>query len=212
MSNTLEDSGPTEIYEWHRGATASLERSLGEYAMALDLNRSDFDGRVLDLGSGALQILNTEIRQYIDGCNIISVNPDTAQGDFRKGLIASAGFESKTVAAVAQQLPFGDELFDSVLGLGSVTIYAAPDYVPEWSVAAWVSEISRVLRPGGTAKLGPIYGAGSCAAFQDIYERTRLGESTCMTFEPVTWDDKPVMTNTADPKHLHRLILHKNTI
>ncbi len=57
------------------------------------------------------------------------------------------------MAAVAEVLPLGDESVDVILALYSLTYYT-------WDpvqARAWINEMGRVLKPGGEARIGPVY-------------------------------------------------------
>lgn len=199
---------PTIRYEWMVGATDASERPLDDYILALDITQSDLRGRVLDLGSGALQYLNAELKSCGIDADITSVNPDMAIDRFSSELLRSSGYENKTVAAIGQQLPFRDGSFDHILSLGAMTIYAGPDVVPKLSVQAWMSELVRVLNIGGSARLGPVYGEEFLPTYVSYFDEMNLSAS--LVIEPVVSGGKQLETDEGHHSlRLYRLVIDK---
>lgn len=144
---------------WSRRSTENTPtpdagHGLEEYETKLGFNRKELEGlTVLDLGSGATEKLSRELKESGVNSNIISLNPDYIYEDIRNTATQS-GWQGKSVAALAQELPFKNESFDAIIGLNSVSIYANISH-PE-ALQAWLSEIARVLRSGGKALIGPL--------------------------------------------------------
>jgi SAM-dependent methyltransferase/4-amino-4-deoxy-L-arabinose transferase-like glycosyltransferase len=97
--------------------------------------------RVLDLGAGfgALSLYCAHL-----GAEVVAVDPNEQRMQVAVAIAAKRGLDVSAVAAQAQQLPFADESFDVVLANNSLCYIVDPH-----EEAAALSEIRRVLRPGG---------------------------------------------------------------
>lgn len=150
--------------------SAATDRSLESYLEDLGLDLSDLKGKVLDLGSGRGE--NFSRQASIKGIEVISVNPmlvTTRERNTRKDLIENYDvpnnivfpFENfkripdqkRSIAALAQDLPFQNESFNTI-----VSLYAVPLWLSQNSKSLMIvfKEIYRVLKPGGKAFLGPV--------------------------------------------------------
>lgn len=147
--------------KWERGSTFNTAASesgqdLKSYEETLGFNRKELQGlTVLDLGSGATEKFSRELKQAGIEVNVISLNPDYTQKHARDMAREKSDWQGKSVAAIAQELPFKNQSFDRVLGMNSVTLYSNPRQNSE-ATRRWLNEIVRVLKPGGEAKVGPI--------------------------------------------------------
>lgn len=211
---TTEKIVTSHGFEWRPQTTEAYERALSDYILALGLSRKDLAGDILDLGSGALQYFNTQLREYGINARITSVNPDMREDKYRRELVGTEGFavsqgyDGQTVAAIAQMLPFKDESFDRVFSLGALTSYANPKNVSEESVIAWMHEIVRVLRPEGQAYLAPIYGEDLHHLYEQCFIKSQISADICI--EPVlTFDGDAVYTNDDTQRQLYRVCFQK---
>ncbi len=147
--------------EWQRGSTfytAASEsgQDLATYEKELGFDRKELQGlTVLDLGSGATEKFSRELKQAGVEADVISLNPDLQKKSVRDMVQEKADWQEKSIAATAQELPFMDQSFDRIFGLNSVTLYANPRQGFE-RTERWLSEVVRVLKPGGEAIVGPI--------------------------------------------------------
>jgi ubiquinone/menaquinone biosynthesis C-methylase UbiE len=153
---------------------SASDGGLGSYEHDLGFNRHDLEGKkVMDLGTGQSDRLARDLKDAEINAVVIGVSPDL-QRDSNRRLVNyyAPGWQRKAVAAIAQQLPFTDESFDVVLAAYSVINYASNS--PR-DVEAWVSEVARVLKLGGEARLGPTYGGRSTFGenFQDLIETAK---------------------------------------
>ncbi len=133
----------------------SSDRHLQDYEETLGIHREDLrDRKILDLGSGLFESLGKDLEREGITTNVVSLNPDLAQDSLLRSF-RDPNSERSAVAALAQQLPFKNESFDLVVGLESVTRYVDPG-THLGDAKKWASEIVRVLKYGGEARLWPI--------------------------------------------------------
>lgn len=202
--------------DWVSGAIDAGERGLADYGVALDVMLEDLRGRILDIGSSKTQRFAHECAALyaclqIPGPTIVSVSPDMKHREWREELIVSPGFEHKTVAAVGSELPFPDNTFRSVLSLGALTMYAGFEgsvRAKPAVVTGWMSEILRVLEPGGMARIGGMYLPETHDQYRDAFgEVERPGT---LAIEPCYYPGNvPIMTTAREPQHMHRLVIQK---
>jgi SAM-dependent methyltransferase len=91
-------------------------------------------GRVLELGAGT----GLNLRHYPDGVDLVVSEPDPAM---RARLEKRAAGRATVIAAGAEELPFPDDSFDTVVSTLVLCTVADPD--------AALAEVRRVLAPGG---------------------------------------------------------------
>src|SRR2546430_8987572 len=109
--------------------------------------------KILEIGVGA----GTDHLQWARaGARCVGVDLTDAAIELTRAHLAMHGFESDLRRADAEALPFPDESFDLVYSWGVIHHSEQP--------AEIVSEIHRVLRPGGTF-IGMLYGRRSVVAF-----------------------------------------------
>jgi SAM-dependent methyltransferase len=98
-------------------------------------------GRMLEVGAGTGYFTLNLLRQgIVDAASAIDISPGMLE--VLATTAAELGLSVETAAADAEQLPFGDESFDLVLG------HAVLHHLPDLPGA--MAELARVLRPGGT--------------------------------------------------------------
>ena len=145
------------------GNTVS-DRSMERYNELLGISIEELKGKtVLDLGSGLTERFAKEM--VTKGVNVVSVNPDLTS-KFSRDLIKPERLEElkrrwgfaktkrESVAAIGQNLPFHDEVFDAVTSLYAISLYL-PEEHDEWRAA--FNELLRVLKPGGRAYVAPFF-------------------------------------------------------
>ncbi|TSC75235.1 MAG: hypothetical protein G01um101430_558 [Parcubacteria group bacterium Gr01-1014_30] len=150
--------------------TIPTGRSLSDYEKALDFKRDELAGKkVLDLGSGENENLSRELADQ--NTNVVSLNPEYYKAKMGQKVTRLPDWQRKSVAGEAEALPFKDKTFDRIFGLYSVSRFSEPSYL-EWAeekqdmhqklrqedkqqVLNWLSEIARVLKVGGEARLYP---------------------------------------------------------
>jgi ubiquinone/menaquinone biosynthesis C-methylase UbiE len=99
---------------------------------------ADASGRVLEIGAGTG--LNTP--HYGPGIEeLVLAEPDPAMARKLRQAAGAAQAPTQVVEAPAEEIPFDDDSFDSVVSTMVLCTVADPD--------AAVAEIDRVLRPGG---------------------------------------------------------------
>jgi len=140
--NSIDNSIPSE------------GRSAHEYVHQLNIRTEDLESkRVLDLGSGSNLNLARQLPEEGIQAEIISFSPGFYHGktwDRRAERADEAG--TLAVAGMAEELPFADRSFDTVLAF-YVTIYLQDSK----RIEIVISEMIRVLKPGGVAYIGPIF-------------------------------------------------------
>ncbi len=220
LTAKLKPPEPSLSTEWRRDTILAPERGVMDYVGGLGLFLDDFDGKVLDLGSGSEQRLNEEVGMILQANpgldihpDIVSLSPDMINSTYREQLRQSPGFENKTVAALAEHLPFESESFDRVLGLGSVVIYAG--FEGEGSdgmerVQAWLEEVVRVLKPGGEARLGMLYGEGDHQKYIDAFNSLSL-DANIKIEQALDTDGEPFYTTSIPQQYVYRLVITKHS-
>lgn len=160
----LESQIEPPKYVWVKDTTQAMRkpggRDLADYKEFLGFNESELKGlTVLDLGSGSKEKLSQQLKGAGIEADVFSLNPDYGlkSRKYRRIIHNEEGWQRKSVAALAQALPFRDKSFDRIYGLGSVTYYADAYDHPD-DAKRWASEIARVLKPDGEARLGDILG------------------------------------------------------
>lgn len=127
------------------------DREYLEYENLLGLPTEQLKGGlVLDLGSGKSGQFVEEAKSR--GINVVGLNPELKDPRFRRLIKPDLNF----VAGEASNLPFIENAFDAVVGFYSVPYYSEENNEEQYTQV--FAEINRVLKPGGSAYLFPIYG------------------------------------------------------
>ena len=105
------------------------------------------------------------------GAAITAVDLTEAAAELANGLLRLEGLPGQAIVANAEELPFAEETFDLVYSWG--VLHHTPD------IARAVSEIRRVLRPGGEARV-MLYSRRSIFAFA-VWGRQMLRERRATT-------------------------------
>lgn len=189
-NSTPEETPHFYIYEDSITESAS-DGGLDSYERELGFNRNNLEGkRVLDLGAGQTDRLARDLKEAGINAEVVSVSPDFRRGVNRDILTRRyPEWKRKGVAAIAQQLPFKDDSFDVILAAYSVINFASND---SDSVQTWISEIARVLKLGGEARLGPTYGLRNFAFGKN---NEVLIESAKKSGLELTINDEPTRTH-----------------
>ncbi len=137
-------------------------RGIDDYERFLAFDRKSLEGKkILDLGAGPGARFARDVKAAGIKAEVISLSPDYADKKQQKLLELTPKERIKelirmektdpllAVAGVGEALPFADESFDEVLSLFSLTTYSMKNY------AIWLSETIRVLKSGGTLRIGP---------------------------------------------------------
>jgi ubiquinone/menaquinone biosynthesis C-methylase UbiE len=120
---------------YDRFMAGTEEAGLGERRHAL---LAGADGRVLELGAGT----GVNIRHYPPGVReVVFTEPEEPMARRLEQKLAASGHAGSVVRAPAEQLPFDDDSFDTAV----CTLVLCTVRDPERAL----SEIERVLRPGG---------------------------------------------------------------
>lgn len=131
----------------------SMGRNVREYLLQLGIRREDLEGKqVLDLGAGSNLALERGLPKEGIHAHVISCSPAFKEGKVWTEHGTREPIDSKNVvAAMAEELPFSDNTFDTVV-MFYVTIYFNRDE----RMRDALTEIVRVLKPGGVAYIGPL--------------------------------------------------------
>lgn len=145
--------------EWKN--VPSTYREVGDYLKNLGLKKEDLSGkRILDVGAGSRGFAHSTVSQGIPA-EIYSLEPRFAiLPEQKDSLFASYAeytdiplVKGKTVAGVAEKIPFADNSFDLV-----ISHFAFPVWSPSSkSLRQFYKEAARVTKPGGEIRLYPGY-------------------------------------------------------
>ena len=117
---------------------------LSDYGPVLGLDFTSLDPgiRVLELGCGQHGLFSKQLEQEVPGIEVISLSPHLRH--------AGASRIPRGIAALAQALPFRDNTFDLI-----VSHQAIPKFLRREDLVPTIDEITRILKPGGEARLWP---------------------------------------------------------
>jgi SAM-dependent methyltransferase len=133
--------------------------------------------KLLEIGVGA----GTDHLQWARaGAICHGVDLTDAAVEVTRRRLALYGFESQLQRCDAESLPFPDSYFDVVYSWGVIHHTEHPDRI--------VSEIHRVLQPGGTF-IGMLYGRRSPAALKLWLRRGLLRGRPWLSLRQVIWDN-----------------------
>ena len=134
-------------FEQYKSPEFSDEDKFRQYMEELDLAPSDFDKKILDVGSGASQFAKWAKEHHVSN-QIYSLEP-----------LEDSLEKSKSTKGRAEDIPFQDESFDLVISSGAIPqIFSGVEYKKkmEEKIRQSLSEIVRVTRKGGEIRFGPI--------------------------------------------------------
>jgi arsenite methyltransferase len=120
-------------------AQAFARRLVGAWQLPIDWLNIPTDGVVLDVGSGPGNVTASLARQA--GPEGVALGVDISEPMLARAVSAQAGPNVGFLRADAQQLPLRDETVDATVSLAVLQLIPDP--------AATLSEMVRVLRPGG---------------------------------------------------------------
>lgn len=138
-------------------------RGIELYEEVLGFKREDLNNKViLDLGAGPELKLAKELHEQHINAQVVELSPDFIQKSYRKTALKHKDADTHVVAGLGQNLPFKTEGFDYVLMLHVLDHLPHTEYGNE-KVSEEVRnmlpdvflEIARVLKPNGTAYIGP---------------------------------------------------------
>ena len=136
-------------------STPLTNRPLEAYRTLLDLKLEDLANKnILDLGSGESEEFRQGIKRGHIQAKVFSVNPLMGPNTPAAKAARSMSQKENVVAAIAQELSFKDKSFDLVLSLAGIPLWLSED---DHNYERAFSEIDRVLKNRGVAKLFPIW-------------------------------------------------------
>ncbi|MGO8685487.1 MAG: methyltransferase domain-containing protein [Thermoleophilia bacterium] len=98
-------------------------------------------GRVLEIGAGT----GAQLRWFAPGTEVVALEPNGQMAARARRRAVGAAARVTVVEAVAEELPFADDSFDSVVGMFTLCSVADPERV--------LAEVDRVLAPDGVLLL-----------------------------------------------------------
>ena|SRR3989344_5502625 len=165
-------------------------RGLKTYEETLGFRISELKGNVLDLGSGRRELFRKEAEAANKNIKVVSLNPDYSDEDYRVLQKFAGNTSERSVAGLAEQLPFKDETFDYIFANFSVSVYSDPKQMDKFG-HMWVNELNRVLKANGEAIIFPFVGF----AREDVIKKyndfldtlNSLGLLYVLEFSNFTW-------------------------
>jgi ubiquinone/menaquinone biosynthesis C-methylase UbiE len=125
-----------------------------EYAAELDVLLESFRGKkILDLGAGSGLGLARGLKELGIECEVHSLSPAFSEPGPAQEVTGFIQDEASrlSVAGMAEELPYAANSFDTV-----AVLHVLEHVRSETRVAKILEEITRILRPGGVAHIGPI--------------------------------------------------------
>ena len=126
--------------------------------------------KVLEIGSGegSFSIGASKI-----GCEVFSIEPKLCNKGFRDIVVDNPDFQKRSVAGLAQQIPFKDSTFNFV-----ISHFCIPTWIPvgkkegffDNEALAIIKEICRVLKGSGQGVFYPISGAQEVEKEDNAFE------------------------------------------
>ncbi|OGK21027.1 hypothetical protein A3C23_02335 [Candidatus Roizmanbacteria bacterium RIFCSPHIGHO2_02_FULL_37_13b] len=212
----VKDSNDSSWFIPETTAREGRERNLEMYEGFLGFNREDLrDKTILDLGSGETERFSRELKDAGIKTTVICLNPDYGLDNpnrFREIITGIPDWQHQSVAATAQSLPFAAESFDFIFANYSVTVFASP-HLKSTLAKQWASELARVLKPGGEARLAPIYAESYKDEYQDLDSIWKKAGLT-VNIQDITIADLGLTDMYPDPNQSSgqsRLIIKKPT-
>ena len=140
----LEETGLTQAL-----LSPLTYRDFWQYIEYLNIPLGELGDHILDLGSGGDEDFSKGAAAI--GKEVVSVNPKLLEERGRGFVKKDGNWQERSVAALAQNLPFKDNSFDSI-----VSLFAFPYWVHPTDWKKSLDEIFRVVKPGGKIFLGPM--------------------------------------------------------
>jgi SAM-dependent methyltransferase len=130
-----------------------------------------------------------ELRWYLDSGRLAACTAATTTSGWSPGAVAISASRNSRKNALAPPLPYPNESFDLITALSVFT------HLPEPLQLPWISELRRVLRPGGLLalsvhgrasldKLGPDERAAFEAGRLVVQHASEAGSNRCAAYHP----------------------------
>lgn len=124
-------------------------RGLAVYEAQLMFDKSDLEGKtVLDLGAGPELKFAKDLAESGIKAEVVSLSPDFSDSKYTERARNSLP-GGELLAGVGQALPFRDEFFDRIFA------FHVDEHISREVFFGFISEMARVLKKDGVAKLGP---------------------------------------------------------
>ncbi len=149
---------------------------------------------VIDIGSGyeefSVQYKEVAAREGIDA-EVININPHLSIPEFRSDVTEQLGEQARpSVAGLVGELPLRDAIADSVVSSWAFPCTYDERREPEEAYVEPYREIVRVLKPGGTAYVGPTYSVqknlGALEHVEGVHVEVVEGRSPFMSMLRIT--------------------------
>ena len=127
-------------------------RDFLQYLDSFQISLEDLGSHILDLGAGKDEAFSKGAA--VQEKKVVSVNPRLLQEENRNFVKQDGNWQERSIAGLAQNLPFKNAVFDSVVSLFAFPYWVHPT---EWKKS--LKEILRVLKPGGRIYLKPMRSA-----------------------------------------------------
>lgn len=147
-------------------------RDLSSYETQLLFDRQELEGKkVLDLGAGPELKFAKELEISGIRADVTSLSPDFSETNYAEKAKESYP-EGKLTAGVGQALPFQNESFDRIFA------FHVDEHLSRPSFMGFISEMARVLKKDGEAKLGPTLNIpGEWNPYQAVLDDKDLSKS-----------------------------------
>ena len=139
---------PKEAREYARSSTRHAKRPAQLFAKGL-LDMGVTTGRILDVGTGS-GIVALEIAKTLPNTEVIGLDLSEPLLDIARADAKAAGLTKNLIfkKGDAQEMPFEDNSFDTVVSLNTIHIVDSP--------VKMLNEVERILKPDGLAVLANI--------------------------------------------------------
>lgn len=169
------------------------DASVGLILETADIGIDDIKGKVLDIGSGEYQRFARDLKHFYKK-DVVSIDPKLIYPSTRYNTkIVEPSFGPKSVAAIVQEMPIKSESIDTIFATASLQLLDPVDYPYA------LSEIYRVLSPGGKAYILPLFESNK--APYDEKEFFKCLESLGITYTVV---EKPKPDGTFKVVTIHK--------
>ena len=184
----LSSSSGREMPLWQTGSLTKRELPIYQKLLEIPDEELAAGKLIADIGAGAKQ----EFARSVNGARVISVDPGlalTEEADLirlDRRIPQAYRLEGRrsphplTIAAEGHRLPLADHSVDSAYASFSLPMYANKlEDIP-----AFLSEVKRIVKPGGTARIYPLENRNLATVERWIAEN-RVADHNALTYKPL---------------------------